>query len=125
MTTDLGFGQIVFDCVRADRLAGFWSTLLELPVRAGANQYFAVIEQSSDRSFPSLMFIAVPEPRQGKNRLHLDLTSGDLPAAIERAVSLGASKVGDFNEYGTTWTTLADPEGNVFDIAQRRDQSPG
>jgi hypothetical protein len=117
MTTDLGFGQIVFDCVRADRLAGFWSTLLELPVRAGANQYFAVIEQSGDRSFPSLMFIAVPEPRQGKNRLHLDLTSGDLPAAIERAVSLGASKVGDFNEYGTTWTTLSDPEGNVFDIA--------
>jgi hypothetical protein len=125
MTTDLGFGQIVFDCVRADRLAGFWSALLELPVRAGANPYFAVIERSSDPSFPSLMFIAVPEPRQGKNRLHLDLTAGDLPAAIERAVSLGASKVGDFNEYGTTWTTLADPEGNVFDIAQRRDQAAG
>jgi hypothetical protein len=124
MNSDLGFGQIVFDCVRADRLADFWAALLELPVRAGANQYFAVIEQSSDPSFPSLMFIAVPEPRQGKNRLHLDLTSGDLPAAIERAVALGASKVGDFDEYGTTWTTVADPEGNVFDIAQRRDQSP-
>ena len=123
MTTDLGFGQIVFDCVRADQLARFWSTLLDSPVRAGANQYFAVIEQSHDPSFPSLMFIAVPEPRQG--RLHLDLTSGDLPAAIDRAVSLGATKVGNFNEYGTTWTTLADPEGNVFDIAQRRDQSPG
>jgi predicted enzyme related to lactoylglutathione lyase len=123
MTTDLGFGQIVFDCVRADHLAAFWSALLDLPVRAGANPYFAVMERST--GFPSLMFIAVPEPRQGKNRLHLDLTSDDLPAAIERAVSLGASKVGDFNEYGTTWTTLADPEGNVFDIAQRRDQAAG
>jgi hypothetical protein len=122
VTTDLGFGQIVFDCVRADQLARFWSTLLDSPVRAGANQYFAVIEQSHDPSFPSLMFIAVPEPRQGKNRLHLDLTSRDLRVAVERAVSLGATKVGDFDEYGTTWTTLADPEGNVFDIAQRRDQ---
>jgi hypothetical protein len=125
MTTDLGFGQIVFDSVRADQLAAFWSALLEVPVRAGANPYFAVIERSTDRSLPSLMFIAVPEPRQGKNRLHLDLTSDDLPSAVDRAVSLGATKRADFDEYGTTWTTLADPEGNVFDIAQRRDQSPG
>ena len=125
MTNDLGFGQVVFDCVRADELAGFWSALLERPVRDGANQYFAVIGASGDRSFPSLMFIAVPEPRQGKNRLHLDLTSDDLSAAIGRAVSLGATKVGDFDEYGTVWTTLTDPEGNVFDIAQRRSRSDG
>jgi hypothetical protein len=125
MTTELGFGQIVFDCVRADQLAGFWSALLERPVQAGANQFFAFIQGFSDQIFPSLMFLAVPEPRNGKNRLHLDLTAGDLPAAIDRAVSLGASKVGDFNEYGTTWTTLTDPEGNVFDIAQRRDEVAG
>jgi predicted enzyme related to lactoylglutathione lyase len=72
-----------------------------------------------------MMFLAVPELRQGKNRLHVDLTTADLPAAVDRAVSLGASKVGDFNEYGTTWTTLTDPEGNVFDIAQRRDEVVG
>jgi hypothetical protein len=125
MTSDLGFGQIVFDCVRADQLAGFWSDLLELPVRAGANPYFAVIERSSDRSLPSLMFVAVPEPRQGKNRLHVDLTSGDLSAAVDRAVSLGATKVGEFSEYGATWTTLADPEGNVFDIGLRREEVAG
>jgi hypothetical protein len=52
MTSDLGFGQIVFDCVRADQLAGFWSVLLELPVRAGANPYFAVIERSLTGAFP-------------------------------------------------------------------------
>jgi Glyoxalase-like domain len=85
MTTDLGFGQIVFDCVRANQLADFWSALLELPVRDGANPYFAVIEGSSDRSFPSLMFIAVPEPRQGKNRLHLDRLVAGRPVADHAA----------------------------------------
>jgi hypothetical protein len=117
MSTDLGFGQIVIDCVHADELAQFWSALLDRPVREGSNQYFAIIPATEDHSFPALMFLAVPEPRQGKNRLHVDLTSSDLGAAVERAVSLGATKVAEFNEFGATWTTLADPEGNVFDIA--------
>ena len=65
------------------------------------------------------MFIAVPEPRQGKNRVHLDLVSTDRQAVVERALSLGATKVGEFDEYGTQWTTLADPEGNVFDVGVR------
>jgi predicted enzyme related to lactoylglutathione lyase len=121
MSTDLGFGQIVVDCVQADELAQFWSALVDRPVGEGSNQYFAIIPASEDGSFPALMFLAVPEPRQGKNRLHVDLTSSDLAAAVERAVSLGATKVAEFNEYGTIWTTLADPEGNVFDIGVRRD----
>jgi hypothetical protein len=121
MSPNLGFGQLVIDCVHANELAQFWAALVDRPVQEGANQYFAVIPASSDKTFPAMMFLAVPEPRQGKNRLHVDLTSADLPAAVERAVSLGASKVADFDEYGVEWTTLADPEGNVFDIAGHRD----
>jgi predicted enzyme related to lactoylglutathione lyase len=121
MSTDLGFGQIVVDCVQADELAQFWSALVDRPLREGSNQYFAVIPASGDKTFPAMMFLAVPEPRQGKNRLHVDLTSADLGAAVDRAVSLGARKVAEFDEYGTTWTTLADPEGNVFDIGLQRD----
>jgi uncharacterized glyoxalase superfamily protein PhnB len=67
--------------------------------------------------------LGVPEPRQGKNRLHLDLVATDLPAEVERAVALGATKVAEFDVYGTRWTTLTDPEGNVFDIGVRH--SPG
>src|SRR5215212_486265 len=116
MGTSLGFGQIVVDCSIADQLAQFWSALVERPVLAGANELFAVIPASEDGHFPSLMFLAVPEPKQAKNRLHLDLTSTDLDGAVERAVSLGATKVGEYDEYGAIWTTLADPEGNLFDI---------
>jgi len=48
----------------------------------------------------------------------VDLASEDRRAEVERAVAAGATRVGDFDEYGTVWTTLRDPEGNVFDIAQ-------
>jgi hypothetical protein len=119
----VGFGQVVIDSLRADDIAGFWSGLLERPVNEGANQFFAMIPASPD-GFPALMFLAVPEPRHGKNRVHLDLVADDLAAEVERAVSLGAAKVADFNEYGATWTTLTDPEGNIFDIGLRRDTEP-
>jgi hypothetical protein len=118
MTTTLSLGQIVVDSADAAALADFWSRLVERPVRDGANQFFAAIPPAEDGSFPALMFLAVPEPRQGKNRLHLDLVSADRAAAVERATQLGARKVGEFDEYGARWTTLADPEGNVFDIGE-------
>lgn len=112
----LGFGQVVIDSQRADDIAAFWSALLERPVRDGANQFFAMIPASEDGTFPAMMFLAVPEPRQGKNRMHLDLVAADLSTAVERAVALGATQVAEFDEYGTRWVTLTDPEGNVFDI---------
>ena len=119
----IGFGQVVIDSRRADENAAFWSALVDRPVKDGANQFFALVPASEDGTFPALMFLGVPEPRQGKNRLHLDLVATDLPAEVERAVALGATKVAEFDEYGTRWTTLTDPEGNVFDIGVRH--SPG
>ncbi|HZA73206.1 MAG TPA: VOC family protein [Propionibacteriaceae bacterium] len=116
MTSALSLGQIVIDAADAASIAGFWSRLLDRPLVDGANQYFAVLPPAPDGSVPALMFLAVPEPRAGKNRLHLDLVSSDQPAEVERAVALGATRIDDFEEYGTRWTTLSDPEGNVFDI---------
>ena len=116
MTTPLSLGQIVVDSADAAVLAGFWSRLLDRPLLDGANQFFAVIPAAEEGTFPALMFLAVPEPRHGKNRLHLDLVSTERAAAVERATQLGARNVAEFDEYGTQWTTLADPEGNVFDI---------
>ena len=116
MTTTLRLGQVVVDSADAAAIAGFWSRLLDRPVGDGANQYFAVVPSAPDGSAPALMFLAVPEPPAGKNRLHLDLVSPDQPAEVERAIRLGATRIGDFDEYGTRWTTLADPEGNLFDI---------
>ena len=54
----------------------------------------------------------VPEPRAGKNRLHLDLFTGDLAGEVDRIRDLGAVEVRRFDDDG--WVVLADPDGNQF-----------
>jgi catechol 2,3-dioxygenase-like lactoylglutathione lyase family enzyme len=118
MTPALGFAQVVVDCQDAAKLAAFYAELLGRPIGKGTNEFFAVIPGSTEPPFPQLMFLQVPEPRTGKNRLHIDLVTDDKEAAIARAVELGATRLGDFDEYGAVWSTLSDPEGNVFDIGE-------
>ena len=109
-------GQVTFDCAGdASALAGFWSALLDLPVDPQASEFFASIGRSTGAR-PALMFIRVPDKTAGKNAVHLDLVAPDRAEQVERAIGLGAERVGDFDEYGAVWTTLRDPEGNLFDI---------
>ncbi len=110
----LRFAQVVFDCQDAGSLAGFWSGVLRSPVDPGASEFFATIGRGGPGT--AFMFIKVPEQRVGKNRLHVDLIGPEHETEVDRVIGLGAKRVGDFDEYGTRWTTLADPEGNVFDI---------
>jgi hypothetical protein len=108
--------QIVFDCRNAEKLAAFWSAALERPVDEGANPFFATVGRGAPGA---LMFLAVPEPKAGKNRLHLDLfpaRGSDWRAEIERLTALGAVPVTEHAEFGTAWVTLRDPEGNEFDL---------
>ena len=62
-----------------------------------------------------LILQQVPEPRRGKNRLHLDLHPDESSALINKLVGLGASLIGErvFLE-DISWQVLADPEGNEF-----------
>jgi hypothetical protein len=107
----LSIAQIVIDCADAGKLAGFWSQALSRPVDEGASAYFATVGGS-----PKLMFLKVPEPKQTKNRLHLDLSGPGWAAEVDRLLGLGAVKMSEHQEYGTEWVTLADPEGNEFDV---------
>jgi Glyoxalase-like domain len=63
-----------------------------------------------------ILFQAVPEPRQGKNRLHFDLHPGpaERGATVTRLEALGAAVVRDVEEPGGAWTVMRDPEGNEF-----------
>jgi hypothetical protein len=63
---------------------------------------------------PWLLFVRVDEPKQVKNRVHLDLEpDGPREAEVDRLLALGATLVADHrNPDGTGWVTLADPEGN-------------
>lgn len=77
------------------------------------------------RTPPGLCFVAVPERKAVKNRLHLDLAphlEDDRDAQIERLIALGARRVDvGQDEDEVTWTVLADPEGNEFCVLSSRD----
>ncbi len=111
----VSIAQIVIDCGNAEKLAGFWSAVLERPVADGANQYFASLPGT-----PALMLLAVPESKQSKNRVHIDLSpvlEADWRAELDRILALGATQVSEHEEYGMRWVCLQDPEGNEFDLA--------
>ncbi|MDN3295543.1 VOC family protein [Streptomyces ficellus] len=63
-----------------------------------------------------LLFQRVPEPKTGKNRLHLDLhpAPGQRQAEVARLKALGATVLREVREPGGEWTVMADPEGNEF-----------
>ncbi|MFG2045200.1 VOC family protein [Dactylosporangium sp. NPDC048998] len=116
--SELRIAHVTVDCSGdAAALAGFYAQLLRREVDPGASQYFATIGRASG-AVPVLMFIRVPDRTPGKNSVHLDLHTDDIAGDVGRAVALGAKPLGDYDEYGAVWTTLADPEGNLFDIGR-------
>ncbi|WP_228974524.1 VOC family protein [Streptomyces sp. DH12] len=64
-----------------------------------------------------LLFQDVPEPKAGKNRLHLDVHSGPggLDGLVARLEALGATRVREVDEGPAGhWWVMRDPEGNEF-----------
>ncbi len=49
--------------------------------------------------------------------MHVDLAADDREKEIARLIELGATRGPDHEEYGHSWTVMADPEGNAFCIA--------
>ena len=113
-------GQVTFDCQDSYALAQFWTEVTgytEDPNDPnGPDHIENYIGPGLGR--PGLLFINVPEKKQVKNRLHLDLvpdTTRD--EEVERLLGIGATLVADHRkDDGTGWVVLADPEGNEFCI---------
>lgn len=108
---------LTIDCTDVARVSGFWSAALGRPIAPEASEFFAIIPPTGPEGL-SWLFIAVPEPKTAKNRMHPDFHSTDRQADIERLLDLGAERVGDYDEWGTAWTTLRDVEGNEFCVAE-------
>jgi hypothetical protein len=136
--------SVVFDCLDPDRLAGFWSAATGFvpgegrcdPADIGLGyldgafvldglRYLHITgagsAPTSGRLFdlsPGLAFRPVDQPKRGKNRLHLDLTSTDGEADRDRLIRLGASVLQWDREH-----VMADPEGNEFCLSASRSGS--
>lgn len=108
---------ITIDAADARRLAAFWTALLDTEVETELDDGRYVFLAGRE-GLPELCLQRVPEPKTSKNRVHLDLSVDDLQAATDLVMSLGGAWVDGqdrvFDRYA--WRTLADPEGNEFDV---------
>jgi predicted enzyme related to lactoylglutathione lyase len=113
--------NISFDCDDVLKVANFWSAALGRPLDERSGEWFASIGTvDAERAEPAWYFHKVPESKQAKNRVHLDLVSPDL-ATRDDLVQLGATVVGEQRVPGGghRWTVMQDPEGNEFCVSER------
>ncbi|WP_089253836.1 VOC family protein [Asanoa hainanensis] len=114
--------EIVLDCRHAASLARFWEVALGWRIRPYDEAEIARLATlgltpetdptvAIDSPDGSLVFFLqeVPEPKTGKNRMHVDVRLRD-EAHLAHLLRLGATVVSEHEG----WQVLADPEGNEF-----------
>jgi predicted enzyme related to lactoylglutathione lyase len=109
---------VVVDSHEPERLARFWGAALGWQTSRRNEGEFQTSDSEDGKV--SLYFMAVPEPKKGKNRMHLDvITEGSMEDEVRRLVDLGARVVEARQDPASfdnrdTWTVMTDPEGNEF-----------
>jgi predicted enzyme related to lactoylglutathione lyase len=106
--------ELVLDCKEPETLAGFWREALGYrSLYIDAN--LGVLVPSEGSGAP-LLLQAVPEPKEGKNRMHLDIVVDDIEAEVHRLQELGARRIDEgVQSLGVTrWVRMSDPELNEF-----------
>jgi predicted enzyme related to lactoylglutathione lyase len=111
-------GYLAIDSVDPNLLAPFWCGLLgvEVDTTIGENEFLLLTPTEEGLT---VGFQRVPEPKAGKNRVHLDLVVDDLDSATHEVEALGGRwlEPGHTRELeGFAWRCMADPEGNEFDL---------
>ena len=117
--------HLVVDAADPARLARFWAAALGWEVAPEEPDEVDVWPPGfsyPDSAALPLVFVPVPEPKAGKNRVHLDLATKSRrhqAAEVERLLALGATPAG-IGQREVPWTVLADPEGNEFCVLDPR-----
>jgi predicted enzyme related to lactoylglutathione lyase len=107
---------VSFDAHDAQAAASFWAAALGRTVADGATSDNANVEADPAVPGSRIGFHRVPEGKTVKNRMHFDLITADFDVEIDRLTGLGATKLNEVKNGGAHWATLADPEGNEFDV---------
>jgi hypothetical protein len=107
--------DLVLDCSDPGHLMEFWRQALDYRVYY-SDASFAVLVPADDGNASPLVLQQVPEPKPGKNRMHLDIVTDEIESEVERLQGLGARRLHDgIQSLGETlWVTMADPEDNEF-----------
>lgn len=108
---------VVLDCRDPVSLAPFWARALGYRQSSFNEPYLTLVPDEPGQ--PELLLQRVPEPKAGKNRMHLDFRISNLEEERQRLLALGATQLSEeIAEDGFWWYVLADPEGNEFCVIQ-------
>ena len=109
--------ELVLDCAEPERLAKFWRQALNYRDYY-TDMKLAVLVPKKGIASP-LLLQGVPEPKAGKNRMHLDIVVDDIDAEIHRLQTLGAHRIDEgVQSYGgTRWVRMSDPEHDEFCVS--------
>ena len=102
--------DIVIDCADPQTLAVFWADALGYRSAGSRGPYALLLP--ADRAYPPVILQQVPEPKQGKARLHFDLRVDDVEAEVRRLEALGARRIDVGQSDDVAWVPMADPEGD-------------
>jgi predicted enzyme related to lactoylglutathione lyase len=109
--------ELVLDCEEPRRLAKFWREALDYRDYY-SDAKLAVLVPKEGIASP-LLLQGVPEPKAGKNRMHIDIVIDDIEAEVQRLQALGARRIDEGVQSlgGTRWVSMCDPEQNEFCVS--------
>jgi predicted enzyme related to lactoylglutathione lyase len=113
----LTVGSIV---IRVDDLAkqmDFWKQALDYTHRDEPEDDWVVLRPRTGQG-PNISLDVRRSEVHLPPRIHLDLYALDQDAEVTRLLALGATRVEWNRPAGADFVTLADPEGNRFDVVQ-------
>jgi catechol 2,3-dioxygenase-like lactoylglutathione lyase family enzyme len=121
----LYIGSIVVHVADLPRAVAFWSAALGYVIRGRSDASLDpgtnfVVLTDPHRRWANLSCQYDPEPRQGRNRLHLDLYTPDRAAEVARLEALGATRAPREYDGDEDFVVLVDPDGNEFCVVQSR-----
>jgi predicted enzyme related to lactoylglutathione lyase len=106
---------IVVDCVDPEVMARFWSFAAGWPVTRSDEEIVALRSASAEKPF--LEMLRSGEPKQVKNRVHLDIApfTGDDQTAEAAKLRAAGAKPADIGQRGDeSWIVMSDPDGQEF-----------
>lgn len=110
---------MVLDCADLQRAAAFWTTVLGYRREGyGGGPYLSLVPHEGDGV--ELLLQRTGDRKSGKNRVHLDLRTGDLDVEVARVREAGGVLLTSepVVEHGWRWHILADPDGNELCVLQ-------
>jgi catechol 2,3-dioxygenase-like lactoylglutathione lyase family enzyme len=111
-------GSTVINVADLDRAISFWTAALGYVLRDSDHDPDFAVLTDPQRRWSNVSLQLSLTPKQGRNRVHLDLYTPNQPAEVTRLEGLGAQQIPWEYEPDHDHVVMIDPDGNEFCVIQ-------